>query len=57
MDVRPHNTNRLCGFTKHDDLIYFLHTLAGIDCQHAPEFDPSPKIHKANQTGQLPRPE
>lgn len=46
IDVRLNNTNQLCGFTKKDDLRFFLKTISGIDYHHLPVL--SPTIHLLN---------
>lgn len=40
VDVRLNNTSQLAGFTKRDDLKYFLQELLGIDYQEMPELAP-----------------
>lgn len=44
VDIRLNNVSQLAGFTKKRDLEYFLHTIAGIDYVHEPEFAPSKEI-------------
>jgi uncharacterized protein (DUF488 family) len=41
VDVRLNNTGQLAGFSKRDDLAYFLRTIAGIDYVHVPELAPT----------------
>jgi len=41
VDVRLNNTSQLAGFTKKDDLIYFLRTIGGINYLHVPELAPT----------------
>lgn len=47
LDVRLNNTNQLAGFTKRDDLRFFLSRLAGIGYEHLPQFAPSAELLKA----------
>jgi uncharacterized protein (DUF488 family) len=46
LDVRLNNTNQLAGFTKRDDLRFFLSRVAGIDYVHLPQFAPSSDLLK-----------
>jgi len=46
LDVRLNNTNQLAGFTKRDDLRFFLSRVAGIDYLHLPQFAPSEELLK-----------
>lgn len=41
LDVRLNNSSQLAGFSKRDDLRYFLRGLGGIDYQHLTEFAPT----------------
>lgn len=34
VDIRLNNVSQLAGFTKKDDLEFFLHTIAGIEYRH-----------------------
>ncbi|MCK6483371.1 MAG: DUF488 domain-containing protein [Phycisphaerae bacterium] len=47
IDIRLNNTSQLAGFSKRDDLRYFLRELAGIDYVHVPEMAPTPEIFEA----------
>lgn len=47
LDIRLNNTSQLAGFTKQDDLRYFLKALAGIDYRHLPELAPTTEILEA----------
>lgn len=47
IDIRLNNTSQLAGFSKRDDLRFFLHELAGIDYIHVPELAPTPEIFDA----------
>jgi uncharacterized protein (DUF488 family) len=40
IDVRLNNTSTLAGFTRKDDLAYFLHAICGIDYVHEPLLAP-----------------
>jgi len=44
IDVRLNNTSQLSGFTKKDDLRFFLREVGGIDYLHMPELAPTPDI-------------
>jgi uncharacterized protein (DUF488 family) len=41
LDVRLHNTGQLAGFTKRDDLAYFLRELCGAEYRHEPLLAPT----------------
>ena len=44
IDVRLNNTSQLAGFTKRDDLRYFLQEICGADYVHEPLLAPTPEI-------------
>jgi uncharacterized protein (DUF488 family) len=44
VDVRLNNISQLAGFSKKDDLKYFLHEIAGIDYVHVPELAPTKEL-------------
>ena len=44
VDIRLRNVSQLAGFTKKDDLNFFLHTIAGIEYAHRPELAPTKEI-------------
>jgi uncharacterized protein (DUF488 family) len=44
LDVRLHNASQLAGFTKRDDLPFFLKELCGADYRHEPLFTPTPEL-------------
>lgn len=44
IDIRLNNESQLAGFTKKDDLEYFLKTIANIEYSHRPELAPSKEI-------------
>jgi len=44
IDVRLNNVSQLAGFTKKDDLAYFLEVIGGIGYEHRPELAPTKEI-------------
>lgn len=44
VDVRLSNVSQLAGFSKKDDLKYFLRAVAGIDYVHVPELAPTKEL-------------
>ena len=44
IDIRLNNVSQLAGFTKRDDLRYFLRTIGGIDYHHRPDLAPTQQI-------------
>jgi uncharacterized protein (DUF488 family) len=44
VDVRIHNSGQLAGFSKKDDLEYFLKTICGIEYLHMPELGPTEEL-------------
>jgi len=44
MDVRLNNSSQLSGFSKKDDLAYFLKEIGGIEYAHLPELAPTQEI-------------
>ena len=54
VDIRRHNTNQLAGFTKKDDLAWFLSVIADIDYQHVLELAPSEDLMHAYRKEDLP---
>jgi len=44
VDVRLNNTGQLAGFSKRDDLVFFLKELCGIEYVHIPELAPTKDI-------------
>ena len=44
VDVRLNNVSQLAGFSKKDDLRYFLRAIAGIDYAHVPELAPTKEL-------------
>lgn len=49
VDIRANNTSQLSGFTKRDDLAYFLHGLLGVEYYHMDFLAPTQEIRKANK--------
>lgn len=44
VDIRLNNVSQLAGFTKKNDLAYFLRGIAGIGYAHRPDFAPTKEI-------------
>ncbi len=44
VDIRLNNVSQLAGFTKKDNLAYFLETIGGIGYEHRPELAPTKDI-------------
>lgn len=44
IDVRLNNVSQLAGFTKRDDLRFFLREINGVDYKHIPELAPTKAI-------------
>ena len=44
VDIRLNNTSQLAGFTKKEDLIFFLREVAGIEYLHLPEMAPTQEM-------------
>jgi uncharacterized protein (DUF488 family) len=53
VDVRLNNTSTLAGFTKRDDLPYFLRTILNADYLHEPLLAPMPEMLKSYQGKQV----
>lgn len=51
VDVRLNNGSQLAGFTKKEDLRFFLQAICGIEYAHAPEFAPTQEILDAFKKG------
>ena len=47
LDVRLNNVSQLAGFTKRDDLPFFLREINGIEYEHLPELAPNKEIFNA----------
>ena len=44
VDVRLNNVSQLAGFSKRDDLRYFLRAICGLDYVHLPELTPTQEL-------------
>ena len=44
VDVRLNNSSQLAGFSKKDDLVFFLNEIAGIEYVHLPDLAPTQDI-------------
>jgi uncharacterized protein (DUF488 family) len=53
MDVRISNMSQLAGFTRREDLRYFLGELAGAEYIHEPRLAPTPELLKAYRSKTL----
>lgn len=53
VDVRLNNVSQLAGFTKRDDLAYFLEAIAGIGYAHHPELAPTKQMLDAYRAGKV----
>lgn len=53
IDVRLNNVSQLAGFTKKDDLKYFLSEIGGIEYTHKRELAPTKDILNAYRKGEL----
>lgn len=53
IDVRLNNTSTLAGFTKRDDLAFFLREILGAEYVHEPLLAPEPAMLKAIQSKQI----
>lgn len=47
LDVRLNNSSQLAGFTKRDDLAFFLKEICGAEYRHEPLLTPSPELLNA----------
>ena len=56
IDIRLNNVSQLAGFTKRDDLRYFLRTIGGIDYHHRPDLAPTQQILDAFKKSKGSRP-
>jgi uncharacterized protein (DUF488 family) len=57
IDVRANNKSQLAGFTKSEDLKYFLRELCQAEYLHLPELAPSPELLAGYRRKQVPWPE
>jgi uncharacterized protein (DUF488 family) len=53
VDIRLNNTSTLAGFTKRDDLAYFLRSILDAEYVHEPLLAPMPDMLKAYQAKQV----
>ena len=53
VDIRLNNTSTLAGFTKRDDLEYFLRSILHVEYIHEPLLAPTPELLKAIQGKQI----
>lgn len=53
VDVRINNTSQLAGFTKRDDLTYFLQELLAAEYIHEPRLAPTKELLRAYRDGAL----
>jgi uncharacterized protein (DUF488 family) len=53
VDVRLNNSSQLAGFSKRDDLEYFLKAICGMDYLHLPELAPTQEMLNAYQSKQV----
>lgn len=53
IDVRLNNVSQLAGFTKRDDLRFFLKEICGAEYIHAPDFAPTKEILNPYKKGNM----
>lgn len=53
LDTRLNNISQLAGFTKRDDLSFFLREVAGIDYEHAEQLAPTDSMLKRYKKGEI----
>jgi len=53
LDTRLHNVSQLAGFTKKDDLAFFLDKVAGVGYDHALKLAPTDDILKRYKKGEI----
>ena len=53
LDTRLNNVSQLAGFTKRDDLSFFLKEVAGIEYEHAKELAPTNLMLKRYKKGEM----
>jgi uncharacterized protein (DUF488 family) len=53
IDIRLNNKSQLAGFSKGDDLQYFLHEIAGISYVHILMYAPTEDVLKQYQRGEI----
>lgn len=57
VDIRLNNVSQLAGFTKKDDLAYFLEAIGGMGYEHRPELAPTKEILDGYRNKNLTWPE
>ncbi len=57
IDVRLNNTSQLVGFTKRDDLVFFLEAILGLAYEHRTELAPTKEMLEAYRGGKTAWPE
>jgi uncharacterized protein (DUF488 family) len=53
IDVRLNNTSQLAGFTRRDDLQYFLKELIDVEYVHVPDLAPTAELLKSYRSGNI----
>jgi uncharacterized protein (DUF488 family) len=53
LDTRLNNVSQLAGFTKRDDLSFFLQKVAGISYEHAEQLAPTDLMLKSYKKGEI----
>lgn len=53
LDIRIHNNSQLAGFTKQNDLKYFLRTICNAEYQHLPILAPTEELLKAYRSKKI----
>jgi len=53
LDTRLNNVSQLAGFTKRDDLSFFLKEVSGIDYEHAEQLAPTDVMLKRYKKGEI----
>lgn len=53
IDTRLNNVSQLAGFTKRDDLAFFLEKVAGVGYDHALQLAPTDEILKSYKKGEI----
>jgi uncharacterized protein YeaO (DUF488 family) len=53
LDIRLNNKSQLAGFTKGEDLVYFLKEICGCDYEHNLDFAPTKEILDAYKSKQI----
>ncbi|MBX6755061.1 MAG: DUF488 domain-containing protein [Thermorudis peleae] len=54
IDIRLNNSSQLAGFTKRDDLEYFLREICNMEYLHLPILAPTPELLDAYRRGHIP---